>query len=264
MGAGGAVGTGGAVEEVDPEAAQGALAASKRAVESKEKAILTVMARREADLVKEKRALDIIRREMQVALSSVIKRRLATPRHEQSTCPPPLFNREFAKATKLSPPCRPQALTQQQSKEILDVMTRLGEVRSRLICSVLRQAFLDARFYFFKYPFPLGTCPQTDKDLWYLERDFKAAEAEYLKCKARFEKMRQAKTELAAELTSLTLNAEHKKEEKLNSIMEKLKADGVVFPGVRTTTLQNQQLMINLSMAIYLRHAPVGGVSWPR
>jgi len=146
---------------MDPLVAAGAIADLKRGVESKEKTILSVMARRQADLNKEKRALDMIRAEM-------------------------------------------QALSQQQSKEILDVMTRLGE---------------------------------TDKDLWYLERDFKAAEAEYLKCKARYEKMKQAKTELAVELTKLTLNAEKRKEEKLNSIMEKLKNDGVVFPGAALANL---------------------------
>ena len=71
---------------------------------------------------------------------------------------------------------------------------------------------------------------ETDKDLWYLERDFKAAEAEYLKTKGRFEKVKAAKSELVKQMTTLTLNAEKKKEEKLNGIMVKLRQDGVVFP----------------------------------
>ena len=56
----------------------------------------------------------------------------------------------------------------------------------------------------------------------------------------RYEKMRSTKVELAAELTSLTLNAEKRKEEKLNSIMEKLKADGVVFPGAALANLAEE------------------------
>lgn len=47
----------------------------------------------------------------------------------------------------------------------------------------------------------------------------------------RYDKIRARKMELASSLTSLTLNAEKRKEEKLNSIMEKLKADGMVNPG---------------------------------
>jgi len=85
------------------------LDSTRKATASTEKAILSVMAQRQAGLAKEKRALDMIRAEM-------------------------------------------AALSQQQNKEIGEVMTALGE---------------------------------TDKDLYYLERDFKAAEAEYLKCKAR-------------------------------------------------------------------------------
>jgi hypothetical protein len=52
--------------------------------------------------------------------------------------------------------------------------------------------------------------------------------------------MRSTKVELAAELTSLTLNAEKRKEERLNSIMEKLKADGVVFPGAALENLAEE------------------------
>ena len=204
----------------EPADAAHVLDSTRKASASKEKAILTVMARRQADLAKEKRALDMIRVEM-------------------------------------------AAVSQQQNKEILDVMTSLGE---------------------------------TDKDLYYLERDFKAAEAEYLKCKARcvegsesagarrawgwhsvlaaqrlrekpglelgasarccstgvgryvsqlvlvrrYDKMRAAKAELAGSLTSLTLNAEKCKEERLNSIMEKLKADGVVFPGAALASLTEE------------------------
>jgi hypothetical protein len=150
----------------EPEAAPSKSAAAvidetKAAVESKEKAILSVMARRQADLAKEKRALDMIRAEM-------------------------------------------AAVAQQQSLEIQDVMTKLGE---------------------------------TDRDLWYVERDFKASEIEYLRCKTRYDKMKEVKVGLANSLTSLTLNAEKKKEEKLNSIMEKLRNDGVVFPGAALATL---------------------------
>ena len=52
---------------------------------------------------------------------------------------------------------------------------------------------------------------ETDKDMWYLERDFKAAETEYLKCKARFDKVKSAKVDLVGQMTALTLNAEQKK-----------------------------------------------------
>jgi hypothetical protein len=52
--------------------------------------------------------------------------------------------------------------------------------------------------------------------------------------------MRAAKAELAGSLTSLTLNAEKCKEERLNSIMEKLKADGVVFPGAALASLAEE------------------------
>jgi hypothetical protein len=142
-------------EVVNEEDVTALIHQKKQAVSSKEKAILTVMARRQEDLAKEKRALDMIRSEM-------------------------------------------AALSRQQSNEITELMESLGE---------------------------------TDKDLWYLERDFKAAEAEYLKCKTRYDKMKHTKTQMVAQLTSLTLNAERRKEEKLNEIMEKLKKDGVVFPG---------------------------------
>jgi hypothetical protein len=160
-----AEGSGSAVvpEAADPTQSAAVIAATKKASESKERAILTVMARRQADLAKEAQALNMIKAEM-------------------------------------------QAVSQQQSREILDVMTRLGE---------------------------------TDKDLWYLERDFKAAESEYLKCKQRYDKMKQAKDALVMELTTLTLNAEKKKETKLNAIMEKLKSDGVVFPGAALSSLAN-------------------------
>ena len=63
-----------------------------------------------------------------------------------------------------------------------------------------------------------------------MERDYKAAEAEFLKSKSALEKSLTAKQALKERLTELTLNAEKRKEEKLNSIMTKLKADGVVFP----------------------------------
>ena len=127
---------------------------AKKAVDVKEKAILGVMARRQADLKKEAAALDMIRHEMkQLALL--------------------------------------------QQREITEVMNKLEE---------------------------------TDKDMWYLERDFKAAEAEYTKCKARYDKVKSAKAELVGQMTTLTLNAEQKKEEKLNTIMKKLRQDGVVFP----------------------------------
>ena len=53
----------------------------------------------------------------------------------------------------------------------------------------------------------------------------------------RYDKMRATKTKLASSLTSLTLNAEKRKEEKLNSIMEKLKADGMVNPGAALASL---------------------------
>jgi len=150
--------TGGAKEAAtkpSPEASAAAIVETKAKVESTEKAILTVMARRQQDLAKEKRALDLIRSEM-------------------------------------------AAVVQQQSNEIQGIMTQLGE---------------------------------TDKDLWYVERDFKAAELEYLRCKKSYDKMKSEKDELVSSLTSLTLNAEKKKEAKLNSIMEKLRNDGVVFPG---------------------------------
>mmetsp|Transcript_69387 Transcript_69387/g.136452 ORF Transcript_69387/g.136452 Transcript_69387/m.136452 type:complete len:328 (+) Transcript_69387:52-1035(+) len=150
--------TGGAKEAAtkpSPEASAAAIVETKAKVESTEKAILTVMARRQQDLAKEKRALDLIRSEM-------------------------------------------ATVVQQQSNEIQGIMTQLGE---------------------------------TDKDLWYVERDFKAAELEYLRCKKSYDKMKSEKDELVSSLTSLTLNAEKKKEAKLNSIMEKLRNDGVVFPG---------------------------------
>jgi len=127
---------------------------TKKAVESKEKAILSVMAKRQADLAREKKALDHIRLEM-------------------------------------------QKLARAQSAEINEVMAQLGEC---------------------------------DKDLWYVERDFKTAEAEYKRTKERYEKMRATKDDLVGKLTSLTLNAEVRKEAKLNSIMEKLRNDGVEFP----------------------------------
>ena len=127
---------------------------TKKAVEVKEKAILGVMERRQADLKKEAAALDMIKHEM-------------------------------------------KQLAMLQQREITEVMNKLEE---------------------------------TDKDLWYLERDFKAAEAEYLKTKGRFEKVKAAKGELVKQMTTLTLNAEKKKEEKLNGIMTKLRQDGVVFP----------------------------------
>lgn len=56
----------------------------------------------------------------------------------------------------------------------------------------------------------------------------------------RYDKMRAAKAELAGSLTSLTLNAEKRKEERLNSIMKKLKADGVVFPGAALASLTEE------------------------
>jgi len=101
-------GENGKAAEAEVDSAQ-ILDSTRKATASTEKAILSVMAQRQAGLAKEKRALDMIRVEM-------------------------------------------AALSQQQNKEIGEVMTALGE---------------------------------TDKDLYYLERDFKAAEAEYLKCKAR-------------------------------------------------------------------------------
>merc|ERR1711998_634182 len=128
----------------------GQVQVTKKAVEVKEKAILGVMARRQADLKKEAAALDMIKHEM-------------------------------------------KQLAMLQQKEITEVMNKLEE---------------------------------TDKDMWYLERDFKAAETEYLKCKARFDKVKSAKVDLVGQMTALTLNAEQKKEAKLNSIMKKLREDG--------------------------------------
>ena len=56
--------------------------------------------------------------------------------------------------------------------------------------------------------------------------------------------------ELASSLTSLTLNAEKRKEEKLNSIMEKLKADGMVNPGAALAGLAEDWILLGLLLEV--------------
>jgi len=66
---------------------------------------------------------------------------------------------------------------------------------------------------------------EADRDLVWLERDFKTKEAAYLKAKEAFETAAGRKREIKESMTLLVLNSERRKEEKLNELMAKMDAD---------------------------------------
>jgi len=63
---------------------------------------------------------------------------------------------------------------------------------------------------------------EADRDLVWLERDFKTKEAAYLKAKEAFETAAGRKREIKESMTLLVLNSERRKEEKLNELMAKM------------------------------------------
>ena len=66
---------------------------------------------------------------------------------------------------------------------------------------------------------------EADRDLVWLERDFKTKEAAYLKAKEAFETAAGRKREIKESMTLLVLNSGRRKEEKLNELMAKMDAD---------------------------------------
>ena len=66
---------------------------------------------------------------------------------------------------------------------------------------------------------------EADRDLVWLERDFKTKEAAYVKAKEAFETAAGRKREIKESMTLLVLNSERRKEEKLNELMAKMDAD---------------------------------------
>jgi len=63
---------------------------------------------------------------------------------------------------------------------------------------------------------------EADRDLVWLERDFKTKEAAYVKAKEAFETAAGRKREIKESMTLLVLNSERRKEEKLNELMAKM------------------------------------------
>lgn len=63
-----------------------------------------------------------------------------------------------------------------------------------------------------------------DRDLVWLERDYKTKEAAYFKAKEAFETAGGRKREIKESMTLLVLNSERRKEEKLNELMAKMDA----------------------------------------
>ena len=63
---------------------------------------------------------------------------------------------------------------------------------------------------------------EADRDLVWLERDFKTKEAAYIKAKEAFETAAGRKREIKESMTLLVLNSERRKEEKLNELMAKM------------------------------------------
>ena len=66
---------------------------------------------------------------------------------------------------------------------------------------------------------------EADRDLVWLERDFKTKEAAYVKAKEAFETAAGRKREIKESMTLLVLNSERRKEEKLNELMAKMDAN---------------------------------------
>ena len=66
---------------------------------------------------------------------------------------------------------------------------------------------------------------EADRDLVWLERDFKTKQAAYAKAKEAFETAAGRKREIKESMTLLVLNSERRKEEKLNELMEKMDAN---------------------------------------
>ena len=66
---------------------------------------------------------------------------------------------------------------------------------------------------------------EADRDLVWLERDFKTKEAAYVKAKEAFETAAGRKREIKESMTLLVLNSERRKEEKLNELMAKMDCD---------------------------------------
>jgi hypothetical protein len=65
---------------------------------------------------------------------------------------------------------------------------------------------------------------EADRDLVWLERDFKTKEAAYALAKEAFETASGRKREIKESMTLLVLNSERRKEEKLNELMAKMDA----------------------------------------
>ena len=65
---------------------------------------------------------------------------------------------------------------------------------------------------------------EADRDLVWLERDFKTKEAAYVKAKEAFETAAGRKREIKESMTLLVLSSERRKEEKLNELMAQLGA----------------------------------------
>ena len=63
---------------------------------------------------------------------------------------------------------------------------------------------------------------EADRDLVWLERDFKTKEAAYVKAKEAFETAAGRKREIKESMTLLVLSSERRKEEKLNELMAKM------------------------------------------
>ena len=63
---------------------------------------------------------------------------------------------------------------------------------------------------------------EADRDLVWLERDFKTKQAAYVKAKEAFETAAGRKREIKESMTLLVLNSERRKEEKLNELMAKM------------------------------------------
>ena len=66
---------------------------------------------------------------------------------------------------------------------------------------------------------------EADRDLVWLERDFKTKEAAYVKAKEAFETAAGRKREIKESMTLLVLSSERRKEEKLNELMAKMGAN---------------------------------------
>ena len=63
---------------------------------------------------------------------------------------------------------------------------------------------------------------EADRDLVWLERDFKTKQAAYVKAKEAFETAAGRKREIKESMTLLVLNSERRKEEELNELMAKM------------------------------------------